>query len=146
MGDIFPRMTETPEIIVLREIRSLRPDVQATMEAVATSMNQTKRVYERLQQFHDDVTALRAELRQGFLKSEMDIVSLENQSVSRHGDAMNLARNNRNLSRLIMHLVTGLAAITPNEGMDQTRQEAIDEVLHEIEQDEGFQNHPRYGL
>ena len=139
-------MTETPEIIVLREIRAIRRDVQASMEAVTTAMKQTQRVYEHLQKFHDDITALRAEVRQGFLKQEIDIVGLENQSIARHGDAMNLARNNRNLSRPIVVLVNRLRSASAREDDDEARQAEIDELLHELEQDEAFQAHVQYGM
>jgi hypothetical protein len=78
--------------IALVHLRGLRREVAALLENQATFSKQMVRLYDHVDRLSDDLRGLRDEVRRDFQSVKSDIVILENQNISRHGETINAIR------------------------------------------------------
>ena len=78
--------------IALVHLRGLRREVAALLENQATFSKQMVRLYDHVDRLSDDLRGLRDEVRRDFQSVRSDIVMLENQNISRHGETINAIR------------------------------------------------------
>lgn len=83
---------EKLEDITLVQLRGLRREVGALLENQVTFSKQMVRLDEHVDRLSDDVRGLRDEVRREFQAVKSDIVMLENQNISRHGEIINAIR------------------------------------------------------
>jgi hypothetical protein len=83
---------EKLEDVTLVHLRGLRREVAALLENQATFSKQMVRLYEHVDRLSDDLRGLRDEVRRDFQSVKSDIVMLENQNISRHGETINAIR------------------------------------------------------
>jgi hypothetical protein len=83
---------EKLEDVALVHLRGLRREVAALLENQATFSKQMVRLYEYVDRLSDDLRGLRGEVRRDFQSVKSDIVTLENQNISRHGETINAIR------------------------------------------------------
>ena len=83
---------EKLEDVALVHLRGLRREVAALLENQATFSKQMVPLYEHVDRLSDDLRGLRDEVRRDFQSVKSDIVTLENQNISRHGETINAIR------------------------------------------------------
>ena len=84
---------EKLEDVALVDLRGLRREVAALLENQATFSKQMVRLYEHVDRLSDDLRGLRDEVRRDFQSVKSDIVTPENQNISRHGETINAIRH-----------------------------------------------------
>ena len=83
----------------LEQLRGLRREVAAPLENQATFSKQMVRLYGHVDRLSDDVRGLRDEVRRDFQSVKSDIVMLESQNISRHGETINAIRRIEGIER-----------------------------------------------
>ena len=83
---------EKVEDIVVFQLRGIRRELSALLENQATFSKQIVRLYEHVDKLTD-------EMRQDFTAIKSDIISLESQNISRHGETINALRRIEGLER-----------------------------------------------
>jgi hypothetical protein len=83
---------EKLEDITLVQLRGLRREVAALLENQATFSKQIVRLYEHVDRLTDEV-------RRDFQSVKSDIIALENQNISRHGETINALRRIENVEQ-----------------------------------------------
>ncbi|SRR5579863_1360668 len=90
---------ENLEDIPLVQLRGLRREVAALLENQTTFSKQIVRLYEHVDRLSDDVRSLADEVRRDFKSVKSDIIMLENQNISRHGETINALRRIESVER-----------------------------------------------
>jgi hypothetical protein len=90
---------ESLEDIPLVQLRGLRREVAALLENQTTFSKQVVRLYEHVDRLSDDVRSLADEVRRDFKSGKSDIIMLENQNISRHGETINALRRIESVER-----------------------------------------------
>jgi hypothetical protein len=83
---------EKLEDAALVQLRGLRREVAALLENQATFSKQVVRLYEHVDKLSDDLRGLTDEVRRDFQSVKSDIIMLESQDISRHGETINAIR------------------------------------------------------
>jgi uncharacterized coiled-coil DUF342 family protein len=83
---------EKIEDLSLVQLRGLRLEIAALLEHQATFSKQMLRLFEHVDKPSDEVRAQAAEVRKDFREVKPDIILLESQNISRHGEAINALR------------------------------------------------------
>jgi hypothetical protein len=74
------------------QLRGLRRDIAALLENQATFSKQIVRLYEHVDRLTDEV-------RRDFQSVKSDVIALENQNISRHGETINALRRIENVEQ-----------------------------------------------
>jgi hypothetical protein len=90
---------EKLEDITLVQLRGLRREVAALLENQATFSKQMVRLYEHVDKLSDEVRGLAVEVRRDFQSVKSDIIMLESQNISRHGETINAIRRIEGIER-----------------------------------------------
>ena len=92
-------MIDTPDNLILIQLREMRREHAAAMGAVSTAMRAVESAFRQITSVAGDVGSirvdiaeLRLEMQTGFRELRGDMLHLENQNISRHGETLNLFR------------------------------------------------------
>ena len=87
-------MTE-PDSPIFRLLNDMRHGHIAAMEAVTAQLGTVKRLYQNLDQAHDNLDAPvagNARIERTLRQVQSDLIAVENQNIARHGETLNLLR------------------------------------------------------